>query len=94
MWFHALTGALYFDNPGDHFYHPLRLVGSFAVAFERSTFVELLDGIKRLEGAFDAFPMQAVVLPNVNDSYALYPNLIIADVTASDTQSGRFGFCL
>ena len=74
----------------DHLYHPGAMAnGSYAVALHSSVFDQALAAIARFDWPFDAGALREIDASYPNQTFALDPPLIIADVSASAIRPGR-----
>jgi len=76
-------------DPTQEYYHPFTTDGSFAVGIDQSVFSILIEEIEKMNCAFDSGPMRRIMQLHQRKCVVLQPNLVIADVTESDIQSGR-----
>ena len=70
-------------------YHPLRSSGSFSLGIDHKVFDELLNNIKKYDSPFDSNPIHDIINKNYKKSFAIYPNLFIANVENSDIRDSR-----
>ena len=70
------------------YYHPNNSDGSFAMAYHKNSFVQLLLETKKLIGTFDTNALKSVYNTHNNKCFVIYPNLVIADLTRSTLRPG------
>ena len=63
--------------------------GAFGVIIDSSIFIELIEEIDKFNLPFDSGPLKTIQKKYMKECIALYPNLIIADVTESDCRHSR-----
>eukprot|EP01137_Pigoraptor_chileana_P036912 Opistho-2@33241 len=77
------TAITWMPGLKNEFYHPLVTDGSFAVALDASVFDLILFEMSKTAHNFDSGALRATLVPYHLQSYAFFPNLIVADVSQS-----------
>ena len=71
------------------YYHPKYTDGAFAIGYSYKIYDELLYQINRFNCNYDLGPLRQISQKYNKDSYVIYPNIAIADVTNSDNQKNH-----
>ena len=71
------------------YYHPKNTDGAFAIGYSYTIYDELLYQINRFNCNYDWGPLRQISQKYNKDSYVIYPNIVIADVTNSDNQKNH-----
>ena len=77
------------DFPAHPYYFPVKTDGSFAVGIDSSVYDEILEEIGRMDGTLDSGPLRSIQQKYIGQCFVLNPNLVVADVSRSDTGAQR-----
>lgn len=80
-----------FSHESESLYHPIpdRTCGSFAVAYDKSVYDEVLDAIAEADGSFDNVALGTLYTKFRDECFAVTPAICIPDVDESDIRESE-----